>query len=244
MNGMMHPQAMEAAGEAFLNPCEPTTIDVVMEAQVLWQRYMRHMDGFPGWEPLGTEIKLELPLTPTINMAIKYDFYFRDTATGKCYVLDYKTSYEFWSQEDHDLNAQMPKYIGVMRANGYQVDGGILEEVRTRKLGAEKQRDPKNLFRRTFYRPSAPLIAAVLKQHIQAALDIEKHRELSEEERLEASLPVLNKHGVCKYCNFTSLCRSMLEGKKDLSVDIRIGYTQSTYTEQYNNNENSGVDFL
>lgn len=240
--GHSHEASMQAAEEAFTHPCEPTTIDVVMNAQFLWQRYMTAHDGFPDWEPLGTEVQMDLPLTSTLNMTIKYDFYFKERSTGKCYILDYKLAYEFWTDEDHDLNGQMPKYIAVLQANGYQVDGGYLEEIRTRELGAEKQRDPRNLWRRTRYVPSSPLKQSVLRQHVAASIEIEKFRSLPLEDRKNVSLPVLNKHGACKFCNFKDLCRAELEGKKDLTVDIRVGYTQSTYTQQYNEG-NPSVNF-
>ena len=235
MAGHSHDDSMQIAMEAFINPPERTSMDVIMEAQFLWTRYMIHHNGFPNWRPLGTEVKHDVALTPTINMTIKYDFYFQDLTDGKFYILDYKTSYDFWSYEDHDLNGQMPKYIAVLQANGIQCDGGYLEEIRTRSLSEAKARDPKNLFKRTRYLPSRAKKAAVLQQHIAASIEIEKHRSLPEPERKVAALPVLNKHGACKYCNFKDLCNSELEGKTDLSVDIRVGYAHNTYG--YNQDE-------
>jgi hypothetical protein len=247
MAGTSHEQAMLAATEeAFQlpSPGDPTaTADVVMNAQFLWTRYMEYHAGFPDWEPLGTEVKVELPLTSTITMAIKYDFYFKEISTGKCYILDYKLAYEFWTPEDHDLNGQMAKYIAVLQANGIQCDGGYLEEIRTRNLGAEKQRNPKNLWRRTRYVPSGARKQSVLRQHVAASLEIEKFRALPLEDRKNAALPVLNKHGVCKFCNFKDLCVAEIEGKKDLSVDIRVGYTSSSYAQGYNPSNNNGTDF-
>lgn len=231
MDGMNHQRAIEYGLTAFANPMENTTIDVLMNAQFLVMRYMQaHEDLYVNrWKPLGAEQQYDLPLTSSLNMTIKYDLYLEDMQTGKKYILDYKFSYDFWSPADHDLNGQMPKYIAVMQANGFKVDGGYLEEIRSRKLGEEKSRDPKNLWRRTPYVPSIARKQSVLRQHIAASLEIEKHRSLPPEERRLTALPVLNKHGACKYCNFKDLCNSEIEGKTDLSVDIRTGYTQSTY---------------
>jgi hypothetical protein len=239
MEGMTHDQAMKKGLEAF-NPNDDSirgSVAMAMEAQFLWIRYMNFHKGFPDIEPLGTENQLYVQITPTIQMAIKYDFYFREISTGKYYIKDYKLAYEFWKDEEHDLNGQMPKYISVLQANGFRVDGGYLEEIRTRKLGAEKASDPRNLWKRTAYKPTPMKKAALLKQHISASLEIEKFRALPPEEREAAAIPVLNKHGACKFCNFTDLCISMLDGKKDLSVDIRVGYTQNTYVQQYNPKE-------
>lgn len=229
MSGKVHSEAYDFATEAFINPSEPTSMEVIMETQFLWTRYMNHMNGFPGWVPLGTEVQHDLVLTSGINMTMKYDLYFFDENDSKYYILDYKTSYEFWSYDDHDLNAQMPKYIAILQANGIKCDGGYLEEIRTRNLSAANQRDPKNLFKRTRYVPSNAKKRAVLAQHVAASLEIERFRNTPPEERKHLAIPVLNKHGACKYCNFKDLCNSELEGKTDLSVDIRTGYTQNTY---------------
>jgi hypothetical protein len=242
LNGASHTQAMDVALEAFGIVPEGMTLVQVMEAQTLWMRYMTFHAGFPDIKPLGTEQQYDLPLTSTLNMTIRYDLYFQNIKTGRIAILDYKTTYDFWSHEDHEINAQMPKYIACMQANGMQVDEGFLEEIRTRPLGPEKAADPKNLWKTTPYRPSSAKKKAVLQQHIGASLEIEKHRALDELERKMVSYPVLNKHGACKYCNFKNLCISMLDGKTDLTVDKRVGYVKNR-TYGYNREDTPNVGF-
>ena len=235
LEGASHERAYRAGLEVFQNPPKDMPIDKVMFAQFLCQRYMDYHQGWPEWNLLGTEEKLEVQLTEDLKMVIRYDLYYEEIKTGKKKILDFKFSYDFWSPDDHDLNGQMPKYIAVLQANGLQCDGGTLEEIRTRKLGAEKSRDAKNLWRRTQYNPSIARKESVLNQHIMAALRIREFRQLPFEEQRQQALPVLNKHGACKFCNFKDLCNSELEGKQDLSVDIRVGYRTNTYG--YNNEE-------
>lgn len=242
MEGLDHDAAMARAENAFLNPSEPTAIEVIMETQFLWVNTMTNNQTlFDSWDILGVEQQFDLPLTPTLNLTIKYDLYFRERFTSKCYILDWKTTYDWWAPQDHDLNAQMPKYIACLQANNIQCDGGKLFEIRTRKLSEANMRDPKNLWRITDYFPSHAKKAAVLRQHINAAKEIEVFRALNPEDRENAAIPVLNKYGPCKYCSFFDLCNSMNEGKKDLSTDIRVGYTSSTYG--YNKEKNANVDF-
>ena len=234
---MLHADAYDyALNNAFIypNPDVRGSFEMSMNAQFLWVRYMTFHRGFPDVEPLGTEVKMSVAVTPTLNMSMKYDFYYRRISNNKYVILDYKLAYEFWKQDDHDLNGQMPKYVSILQANGYQVDEGELEEIRSRDLGKDKAADPKNLWKTSRYVPSQAKKASLLRQHIGASLQIEKFRALSPEELEAEALPVLNKHGACKYCNFTDLCIAELEGKKDLSVDIRHGYTQNTYVQQYN----------
>jgi hypothetical protein len=235
----------EALVEGFAVLPEGWSLEMLMHAQMLWTRFMMFYNGFPDWKPIGTEIKLTVPMTPTLTISIQYDFYFYNMATKKFVLLDWKVTYEFWKDEDHSLNGQMPKYIAVLQANGYQVDEGCLAEIRSRPLGKEKASDPRNLWRFTRYNPSTAKKQQVIRQHVSASLAIERHRNLSPEDRDIESIPVLNKHGACKFCNFTDLCMAMLEGRRDLSVDIRVGYVHNDYTDIHNEIESKlpNVDF-
>lgn len=231
LNSSNHEQAMKAGRQTFIDAMKEGKIgiDVITETQFIWQRYMEFHKGWPEFTLLGTEQRIDLELTPTLNFPIRYDVYVEEIRTGKRLIGDYKFTYDFWSPDDHDLNGQMPKYIGVLQANGIRCDGGFLEEVRTRPLGKEKSADPKNLWRRTNYFPSLAKRRSVLRQHVATSIEIESFRSLSEEEQRSVAVPVLNKHGACKYCNFKDLCNSENEGKDDLTLDIQIGYTQNTY---------------
>jgi hypothetical protein len=228
--GQSHESAYNTGMTAFTESMAGgVKMDVVANAQFLWQRYMDFHQGWPNWIILGTERRADLVLTDTINFPIRYDLYIQERDTRKYCIVDFKFAYEFWKQEDHDINAQMPKYISVMKANGFQVDKGYLEEIRTRTLGAEKSADHTNLWRRTPYFPTGARFRNMLHQQVSASLQIERHRNLDPEQREAESIPVFNKHGVCKFCNFKSLCNSMTEGKRDLSVDKRVDYVENTY---------------
>lgn len=243
MQGHDHDASVDAALQAFINPPENTTQDVLLQAQYLCMKTVDHWrDEWQYWEPLGVEEVLHLPLTKSLNLTIKYDLYYRDIRTGRCKILDWKFSYDFWQLKDHDTNPQMPKYIGCMRANNYQVDEGVLFEIRTRPLGPEKAADPKYNWRETTYRPSKAKMRAVMSQHVATSLRIEKFRALSPEDQVAEAIPVLNKFGPCKYCNFVDLCNSMNEGKTDLTVDIRVNYKKNTYG--YNKDDENSLEGL
>lgn len=233
LNGTDHDRAMQHAKKAFVEAIQntPDRIEVYMFIQQVWERYMHHHQGWPEWELLGTEERLDLQLTDTLRISIRYDLKVRDRTSGKIQIGDWKFAYDFWTDTDHYLNGQMPKYIAVLRLNGVQCDGGFVEQVRTRPITSGKLlADKRNLWRRNYYNPSPAKLKQVMRQHMNAAREIEEHRAKSAEERRDfASIPVLNKFGPCKYCSYTSLCNSMNEGVKDMSVDIRVNYTQNTY---------------
>lgn len=238
LDGSSHDMAMRATNETFTEAMRNLTMDVVMETKFLFTRYMDYHQGWPDWELLGTEERIDLRLTDDFTIPIRYDLLVREKTTGKIKVGDWKFTYDFWQPHEHDLNVQMPKYITVMRANGMQVDGGFLEEIRTRPLGKEKSSDQRNLWRRTNYHPTLERSRESMRQHISASFEIMEYRSKNEDDRRAAAIPVLNKHGACKFCNFTDLCNSMLDGKTDLSVDIMSGYTENTYG--YNKNITEG----
>lgn len=230
LEGSSHEQAMKAVQEMLTDQMRSDKAEpaLVMEVKALFIRYMNYHKGWPNWQLLGTEERHDMVVTQDITIPIRYDLYYQDLRTGKKNILDFKLTYDFWSPDDHSLNGQMPKYITVMNNAGIQVDGGVLEEIRTRKLGAEKSADHKNLWRRTMYSPSIAKKRSTLKQHIIASVEITKFNDMSPEEKEVEAVPVLNKHGACKYCNFKELCTIELDGGNP-DIAIEVGFTQNTY---------------
>lgn len=232
LNSSPHEQALKAASD-YLGQCirDGSPVEIVGEVQMLCQRYMDYHNGWPEWRLLGTEQRVDLRLSETLVLPIRYDLYVEHIPTGQRLIGDFKFTYDFWSYEDHAINPQMPKYISVMKANGFIVDGGFLEQIRTRKItAADKLANPtKHLWTRTPYKPSRANLLHAMRQHVATSLEIEDYRNLSDKEREEKSIPIMNKYGPCRYCSFSPLCIAMIEGKKDLTVDIRSGFTQNTY---------------
>lgn len=230
LEGSPHSQALLAMKDAWLIAMsEGITSDVVLETKFLVERYMDYHMGWPKWELLGTEERIDLRLTDDFTIPIRYDLLVRELDTHRILIGDFKFTYDFWQPNHHSLNPQLPKYITVMNASGTSVHGGFLEEIRTRSLGKEKASDPKNLWRTTKYYPSDAKKRNMMKQHIMASYEITDFRNKPDEQRLEEAIPALNKFGACAYCNFTDLCNALNDGKTDLRFDIESGYTQNTY---------------
>lgn len=232
LNSSNHEQALKAADAYLVQVMAEgsASVDTIGEAKFLFKRYMSYNHGWPEWRLLGAEERVDLKLTDTLNIAIRYDLMVEELSTGRHLMGDWKFTYDFWQSWKHALNPQMPKYLSVMRANNWKVDGGFVIEIRTRSLGKDKASDPKNLWRYTPYQPILPQMSAMMKQHIMVSQEIEKHRALDETYRKEyVSQPTLNQYGACSFCNFKDLCDSMNKGKKDLTVDIREMFKPSTY---------------
>lgn len=229
LNGADHEKAMTASELAFTESLKAgTDVAVALETKALFNRYQGYHNGWPEWELLGTEEHAELQITDEIYLPMRYDLMVREKDSNRILIGDFKLTYDFWSPDDHALNGQMPKYITIMQKNGINVQGGFLEEIRTRPLGKEKASDHRNLWRRTTYYPSHDKRRNMLKQHIATSLEIMEFRGLSDSDREAKTIPVLNKHGACKYCNFKELCASKLDGA-DIEHFISTEFVQNTY---------------
>jgi len=71
------------------------------------------------------------------------DLLVRDRRTGLVYVVDHKTGYYLYRPEYTDLMPQVPKYIGALRALGYNIAGGLYQVVRTQALQGKKMLKPE-----------------------------------------------------------------------------------------------------
>lgn len=229
LQGHTHDASLKAANTVWIAEMNNGVgMEVIMETKYLCERYMAFHNGWPEWEILGTEQAFDAKINDDIAIPMRYDLYVRERQTGKVMLVDFKFTYEFWSYDDHSLNGQFPKYIAVMQNAGMQVDGAYLEEIRTRKLSEATASDPKKLWRRTGYFPSIAKKRELLKQHIGASLEITDFRAMGPAEQKVRAIPVLNKHGACKYCNFKDLCISELDGG-EIAIAIEMGYTENTY---------------
>lgn len=217
--------------EALQSAMQNYPLELVLEVSVLVTNYLNRVNWWADWEILGTEDELHIPLNEQVHGGMRYDLLIRERATGRVYVVDFKFTYDFWSPHDHEINGQMPKYITFMRILGYVIDGGLLEEIRTRKLSAKSQNDPSALWRRTAYHPTKARTRTMLRHHVAVSLRIADHRALPLQERFDRSLPVLDKYGSCQFCDFASLCTSAIEGAAldELGPAIRENYKHNTY---------------
>lgn len=240
IDGKSHEDALKFSQQVFLREvkAEPLFIETILQTKMIYDKYMAYHKGWPEWRLLSVEQRFDLKLNDKVNMTIRYDSMVEDVATGKILIVDYKYTYDFWTTINHALNGQMPKYISVMNANGIRVDGGVLEELRTRKLSAKNSNDPKMLWHRSAYFPSNAKKINTMRQHIAAGIEITRYWEMDDEEREANTIPTLNKHGACKTCNFAELCATKLDGG-DFEYAIELGYKENTYG--YNKPEDKEV---
>lgn len=195
-------------------------METVMEVRKLLAGYWATYCGDNEWEILEVEQTRELPMNDDFLYSLRFDLLVLERKTGKIALVDHKTCYNFWSHDEVELNAQFPKYVGSLRANGTQVDKVIINMLRTRK-------DAKERYKRVDAVPSRMKIANQIREQIMVSQEIVKHKELPIETRSAITPRVLNKT-VCQYCDVKSLCMSELDGG-DITTAIKSDYKPRTY---------------
>lgn len=114
----------------------------------IWETFLTYVENEwlirDGWTILAVEKRFSLEYDP--NEQLRYPFVVdliaRDPK-GKIVVIDHKFVYDFYSYEDTQLQPQIPKYIGALRALGFKVDYGAYNMFRTRKVSGPKMLKPE-----------------------------------------------------------------------------------------------------
>lgn len=184
------------------------------------------------WEILEVEKKYQIPITADFIYAMKLDLLILDHADMKIKLVDHKSTYDFWSEDDFTLNAQFPKYIGALRFNGVHVDSVLVNQIRTRKL---KQPTWETIFRRTPIKYHNTTIRQALREQIAASQEIVEYRAMSEEARKAKALRIANKFN-CRGCGVRSLCTAEFNGA-DIEYLLASEYKRNDYDAEYNPGE-------
>lgn len=210
--------------DQFLN-YETYDTEVAVDCLRIYNIYMQILEQrIDEWEILEAEQQHDLPINDSYSMPIKLDLLVRERSTGDIALVDYKTCYDFWSDDQIALSAQAPKYIAALRNAGIKVDKLLLEQIRYRKI---KEPTQDQLFRRTPIKPGTAKIRNVMQDHITASNSISQYRALPDAQRNELATRVLNPM-LCKSCEVRDLCKSELDGG-DIGYAIQVGYKKNTY---------------
>lgn len=209
-----------------------TDIAIVAKVQGLFERYLE-VDTIPETcEILAVEQDYYIPMKGTpFAYGMRLDLLVKShvgRSAGSIKLVDHKFTYDFYSQDDIALGAQIPKYIGTLRYNDIDVDEGSLNQFRTRfeahLLGNKTNED---LFRRDPSPVTPDRIRNSLMQQIKTAERIMERRGLPPQLQASEAIPVLNKM-TCKSCPFVHVCVADLNGE-DTSLMLHQDFQKSTY---------------
>jgi hypothetical protein len=184
------------------------------------------------WEILEVEKSYEIPITNDFIFKMKLDLLILDHADMKIKLVDHKSTYDFWSQDDFMLNGQFPKYIGALRFNGINVDEVIVNQIRTRKIKAPTL---DQLYKRVPVHYNNNVIRRAMQEQIVASQEIVDYRALPDAERERQALRIANKFN-CKGCGVRSLCTAEFQGAP-IDYLLASEYKTNPYNAELNPSE-------
>jgi len=162
-----------------------------------------------GWRVLGVESEFNLLYDDDTQASYPFvvDLIVQDP-DGNYAVIDHKFVYDFYTPEQTDLQPQIPKYIGALRALGHEVSYGAYNMLRTRKL---KQPTPESTNYLMLLKPNNDRIVNTFMEQLGVAAEIQALKELPLEEQDKRAYRTANKM-VCQSCSFRDLCSTELMG--------------------------------
>lgn len=174
---------------------------------------------------LEIEQEYQTPINEHDTYAMKLDLLVEMTKgpyRGNLILVDHKFVYNFKTVLDIDMDAQLPKYIRTLRQNGYVVNTGMFNQIRTRSL---KDPGPADLYRRevvSFKSRKSEIDSIWREQEITA------HRiSLKMESKNPQCVRNMNQL-VCRSCMFQKPCKAELNGD-DITQMVNANYQKSTY---------------
>jgi hypothetical protein len=162
-----------------------------------------------GWRVLAVEAEFNLVYDTDTQSSYPFvvDLIVQDPE-GRYVVIDHKFVYDFYTPEQTDLQPQIPKYIGALRAMNYEIVYGAYNMIRTRKL-KEPAADSMNYF--MILKPNTDRVLNTFMEQLGVAAEIQALKELTIEEQSNRAYRTANKM-VCQSCSFRDICSTELIG--------------------------------
>jgi hypothetical protein len=192
-----------------------------------------------GWRVLAVEAEFNLVYDDDTQASYPFvvDMVVQDP-DGAYVVIDHKFVYDFYSPESTDLQPQIPKYIGALRALGHEISYGGYNMLRTRKT-KETTPESNNYF--MILKPNATRITTTFMEQLGVAAEIQALKELPLDVQEKRAYRTANKM-ICQSCSFRDLCSTELMGgnvelMKKTEYKIRERKEFSLPTEMSNNDK-------
>jgi CRISPR/Cas system-associated exonuclease Cas4 (RecB family) len=162
-----------------------------------------------GWRILAVEADYNLLYDEETQASYPFvvDLIVQDPE-GAYVVIDHKFVYDFYTPESTDLQPQIPKYIGALRALGHEVAYGAYNMLRTRTI-KEPTAESNHFF--MILKPNATRITTTFMEQLGVAAEIQALKELPLDVQEKRAYRTANKM-ICQSCSFRDLCSTELMG--------------------------------
>lgn len=162
-----------------------------------------------GWRILAVEAEFNLLYDEDTQATYPFvvDMIVQDPE-GAYVVIDHKFVYDFYTPEATDLQPQIPKYIGALRALGHEVSYGAYNMLRSRKM---KEPTPESNNYLMLLKPNNTRIVNTFMEQLGVAAEIQALKELPLEVQEKRAYRTANKM-ICQSCSFRDICSTELMG--------------------------------
>lgn len=162
-----------------------------------------------GWKVLAVEAEFSLIYDTETESSYPFvvDMIVEDPE-GRYVVIDHKFVYDFYTPAQTDLQPQIPKYIGALRAMNHEIVYGAYNMIRTRKLKTPA-RDSMSYF--MILKPNTDRVLNTFMEQLGVAAEIQALKELPLEDQNKRAYRTANKM-VCQSCSFRDICSTELIG--------------------------------
>ena len=190
-------------------------IEAVHEAIPLTRPWLTDVWPNLGWKVIETEREFQVPVTDEIVYPFRVDLIIEHRGVLK--IVDHKYTYDAYTDDVVALLPQIPRYIGALRAAGYDIRGGIYNFIRTRKLNNPADR---------YVQKDVP----ITPQKVNNCID-----ELIRSMEIIHSRKANNVPGIrtankmnCSNCSFANLCARELNGESTTMMR-EVDFEPNTY---------------
>lgn len=200
--------------------------DIAMGSQLisLVSNYFDYyaVDDVREWEVLAVEHEFRYEM-PEHNMVFPFrpDVIMRSRFTGKVYIWDHKFVYNWYDARSLEIMPQLVKYTHALRLMGFEVEGGLYNQLSTRK----NSRNP-------FNREPLPVTAikgeAFWEEQVATMLQIVEQKDRNPLVWKNTALRTASSFN-CKNCPFLDICVSDLEKRNGRALLLSNFYAPNKY---------------
>lgn len=177
-----------------------------------------------NWVPVEIERQHEVFLDSKKNLSYGMRLDLLAEVKGSLILIDHKFVYNFFSDKELAMSAQLQKYLYTLNKNGIPVKTVIVNQIRYREL---KNPDPSMVFKRSYVHSSELERSNVMMQHKKTALKIQALKELEPWEHFDQTEMSLDKN-TCGSCTFQPLCKDFLQGNSSTETK-KILFKENEY---------------
>lgn len=124
-------------------------------------------------------------------------------------IVDHKFLGQFYNTADTDIQGQIPKYIGALRALGHKVHEGMYNMLKT--YDYKNPPKPEQVLMQLPVKPNGQRVQQTFIEQIGVSEEIQGLKQMDPEDLDARSYRVADKR-VCQGCSFRDLCTSELSG--------------------------------